>query len=563
MDAHVFRRIAVNLAGLLGHARIEKIFRPAKDVFVFSLYSGQRKVFLFFRHGRRNQALFLSYAKPQAPAIPDSEVMLFRKHFAGRRIVSVAVDWPRRRILLRFTSQSDCAGKAQNAHGESGPIHIDLHDGHAYGENRFSALLLDMREGARALDGPPADFGAFVEWPRHLDPDFVLEDASRIWEKFPAVTPLLRKTVAALDVFEANALLADLESESTGAAWGDTWVYAPKERDAGETLVSAWPLPETLRAGLREYAFNDALEASAHAWAEAVFAHIADERDKARVQGQSRELKRLKQALQKLELEEKRLNAFLERKRDALLLQAHLHAFEKGEHRESVVLPTAGAQREVKRHITLNPRLTVRENMLHMFHQAAKATRGFAHLKRRRQELERAMTDTLRRRECLEASGSVPPALLPENGKNIEGAGDFDRKSRHIAEKQVSAFVSSDGFLLLRGRSAKGNRAALKMAAPYDYWFHCEDGPSAHLIVRRKHAAQSVPERTMREAAGLVAVKSWRRHDSGARIMYALARDVQPIKGGPDGKVKVVRSMGSYMVPLEPELEMRLERVLK
>ena len=37
--------------------------------------------------------------------------------------------------------------------------------------------------------------------------------------------------------------------------------------------------------------------------------------------------------------------------------------------------------------------------------------------------------------------------------------------------KNVQMFISSDGFVLLRGRDSKGNLAARKLAAPHDIGF--------------------------------------------------------------------------------------------
>lgn len=552
MDAHVFRRIAVKLVGLLEHARIEKVFRPAKDILVFSLYAGQRKVFLFFRYGRQYQALFLSPTKPQAPALPDSEVMFLRKHCSGRRIVSLAVDWPHRRLLFCF------APRLPEAENQRPSESVGRQSGHgAAGDERgIAGLLLDLREGARTVASRPADFDAPVIWPECSNFFSAVDANERIWEAYPVITPLLRKTLAALDCAEGCALLADLESEACGTATqGETWVYAPQDAPA---FLSAWPLPDSLRNGLQEQAFEDALEAAARAGTAATFARVAGERDREHVSVQSREIQHLKKVLHKLDLEEARLHACVARKQEALLLQAHLYAFDEDERRQSVVLDDPLQADQPARRIELDPRLTVRENMRRLFNQATRAARGFEHLTRRRQEVQRALCAAQSQKAGLEASGAMPGSGHIRN--EVLRPLRVDTPVFSQPGKQVSSFISSDGFILLRGRSARGNREVLKMAAPHDYWFHSEDGPSAHVILRRKHAAQEVPERAMREAAGLVAAKSWRRQDSSARIMYALVRNVQAIKGAPDGKVRVVRSEGSLVVAVEPDLEQRLAK---
>ena len=87
--------------------------------------------------------------------------------------------------------------------------------------------------------------------------------------------------------------------------------------------------------------------------------------------------------------------------------------------------------------------------------------------------------------------------------------------------KNVQPFRSSDGFLLLRGRDAKGNAQLLKLAAPHDLWMHTGGGPGAHILIRRDHAAQEIPSRTISEAAILSVLKSWRKDETQVDVIAA------------------------------------------
>ena len=72
-------------------------------------------------------------------------------------------------------------------------------------------------------------------------------------------------------------------------------------------------------------------------------------------------------------------------------------------------------------------------------------------------------------------------------------------------------------FVPLRGRDARGNLAACKRrAAPHDIWLHAENGPGAHVIIRRAHAGQEVPARTLDQAGSLAAGKVGRRRPAPA-----------------------------------------------
>ena len=57
-----------------------------------------------------------------------------------------------------------------------------------------------------------------------------------------------------------------------------------------------------------------------------------------------------------------------------------------------------------------------------------------------------------------------------------------------LPHSATQLFVSDDGFALLRGRDAKGNIAARKLAAAHDIWLHTDGGPGSHVIIRRAHA---------------------------------------------------------------------------
>ena len=121
--------------------------------------------------------------------------------------------------------------------------------------------------------------------------------------------------------------------------------------------------------------------------------------------------------------------------------------------------------------------------------------------------------------------------------------------------KNVQMFISSDGFVLLRGRDSKGNLAARKLAAPHDIWLHAENGPGSHVIIRRAHGGQEVPPRTLDEAGALAACKSWQRDAARARIQYAEVRHVKPMRNAPAGTVRIDKSLPSREVSVDLALE--------
>ena len=159
-------------------------------------------------------------------------------------------------------------------------------------------------------------------------------------------------------------------------------------------------------------------------------------------------------------------------------------------------------------------------------------------------------------------AGSAPGVLTGKAARiarrEAEASGRPSRFSAQLPS-QIQAFRSSDGFLLLRGRDTRGNALALKLAAPHDYWLHTAEGPSAHVIIRRDHAGQEIPERTLREAGALAALKSPLKDGAWAEIQYSLARYIHPMKGAAPGMVRIDRSEGAFRAAIDPALEQKLK----
>lgn len=526
MDAHIFRRLAFRLSLLLPGQRIEKIYTPAPEILVFALSTIKERSFLSFCWGPRFQGLFTHHEKPVMPASPAPNAMLLRKHFGGRRILSLSSNWPERRLLVSFFPST--------AH-------------------QFSHLLLAMRQGFSLLAAPPVDFSPPLCWPTESPHAF--QQGEQGWKKYPCLTPLLRKTLLQLDEKEGAALLADLRSECEHPETeGKTWGYV--SNSGHPPFLCAWPLPESMKAALEESSSTDSLSESSRIFSAWFFEHLTCRQVTAGSHKNGWRQRRLERALPKLEAEKRRFAQAIEKKKDALSIQSCLSSLNAEEKREELIIDQDMAGKT--RRIALDPRLTIKENMLTLFQSAAKAQRGLRHIAKRETEIKEALINL--RTESLPREGCENTPLPFASAKKQERTNALASPTMH--SKKIARFFTSDGFVALRGRDAKGNREVLKTAAPHDLWFHCEDGPSAHLILRRAHALQDVPETSLYEAASLVAIKSWRKQDAHARVMYALASDVRSPKGSPDGKVIVQKRRGCLDVPVDPTLEDRLaERV--
>lgn len=521
MDAHLFRRFCDALIPTLPGARVEKIHQPGQGVTTFALYGAPeglpKKRHLVLKADRKAPFLFVADHRVPVNAHPPAMVMRLRKYLFDRRILGAVSHWTERRLYLEILPETTI-----------GPLW----------------LCLDLREGPALLFEIPPPF-AGPQWPGpELSPPVLCEGET--WRDWPVLTPALRRTLPYLEPEDASALLMDLESGG-----GDIFLY---ENEAGRREVSAWPLPaaQLARLGKNSGPWHESVweypeRPLALAGESQVYAELVTQARQEAAKPHSAEASRLSRLQAKLEREEQRLRDMCAKQRPALLLQSQLYRFAPEQKQSAVSLDTPEGPLEQ----TLDPRLTIRENMAALFHQAGRGKRGLEHLSARRSavDAEKASAMDAMLRSAASLKGTAPAHAhnaLAQGGKSRPAAG---------LPKQVQAFRSSDGFLILRGRDTRGNGMALKLAAPHDYWLHTAQGPSAHVIIRRDHAGQEVPERTMREAGALAALKSWLKDEERAEIQYSLAKHIHGMKKAGPGMVRIDKSEGTFWAEIDPGLE--------
>ncbi len=549
MDAHLFRRFAEAAAPHLTGARIVKIQEPAEGLFAFSLdlFSRAsalgRKAQLLLRPGRQDPFLCFGQGRVSAGAAPSAPVMRLRRHAQGRSIRHVLTRWQERELWLLMSGSMPAEPAKRETSGENRePAPSGRGDGGESG-NQAVWLVLALREGPRLHFAEESPSSGAARWPAPGELACAMEN----WRDWPVLTPALRRTLAALPPEEASALLVDLE-----AGGGDIFCYrdpdaAPRE-DGGQAVVrvSAWPLPDSLRGKLTEEAREDVLPALTEAGADLVLREAALRQARRAAEVWIKKEKRLRELLELQTEDLERLEKMCRAREQGLLLQASLWQLQ-ADRRTPVVNFLTPEGREVE--IRLDPRRTLRENMERFFHTARRGERGLARVRERRAALEEELARVLRAKEaCLlgaapavrQAAGMRPDAALP------------------ALPASVQLFVSSDGFALLRGRSARGNQDARRLASPHDIWVHAEGGPGAHVIIRRSHGGQTVPERTLDEAGILAACRSWLRDEPAARLTYCEVRHVRPLRGAAPGTMRMDKVLCTRRVLLDRSLEDRL-----
>ena len=570
MDAHLFRRCCEDLIPLLVGARVEKIQEPADGLLALMIYSGGRKRQLCLRFGRKDPFCFVTAQRISVGRAPSAPIMRLRKYAGGRRIAACVPQWSERRLWLLLGGGADAATRgAEDDASTAQPL--------------LTWLLLDLREGPSLkflADAPEEDQPT---WPEPEQLAAALQD----WRQWAVLTPALRRTLACLDEPEQWALLEDLR-----LGGGDLFCYGAAQPEnahpdaapaPGRALasaqahvdgddpapalprpvlgISAWPLPAALQQALlgkdaeasrvQEFCGANALALTELAGQDIVLSRLALDQARAAAQPLDRRVRKLTKLLDKLREEESRLGGMMACQADALALQGELWRW-PGDFRAASVCVEAGPHGPA-REITLDLRRSVREEMARLFHSARRGQRGMEHLADRRAALEAELASLRQARHDSLLGATAGNAEESGSGSRAPGSG-----MAASLPKNVQMFISSDGFVLLRGRDSKGNLAARKLAAPHDIWLHAENGPGSHVIIRRAHGGQEVPPRTLDEAGALAASKSWQRDAARARIQYAEVRHVKPMRNAPAGTVRIDKSLPSREVAVDIALEERL-----
>jgi predicted ribosome quality control (RQC) complex YloA/Tae2 family protein len=509
VEANFFRCLAQELSLALCGRRIEKIHGPGEGVLVLTLAPkgpGEGKIHLIFRPAKSAGLLFLTRERPVNPPAASARVMWLRKRLQGRRLLTCSADWTG--LRLAFTLSPRAIASAG------------------------SVLVLDLREELRLAE----DFAAPAPptWP---ELSRVLDDAE-VWREFPQLTPSLRKRLAILAETsppQAQTLLHQLES---GQA--DQFFLPSSSPDAPPRQPLVWDdgSPGTQR-------FETAIAAATAYGERTLFPQLARAEARVETDQAATAQKRLRRRLSQLDADEARHAELSALSMAAEALQAALSAMPTTPHAESIVLehPAHGPVS-----VPLDPRLTPAENMTRLFQLAAKGRRGLAHVLRRRAGVREEMEGVFvtvppKQGEGLPKATTSGPALLPKRYQGLA----------------VALFRTSDGFLVVRGKSQQANHEILsKAASPFDFWLHVAGGPSAHVILRRDFPDQVIPEQSLVEAAVLCALKSYRKDDTRADVLLAKVKDVRKVKGAAIGSVAVDEVERTLRVVLDASLEDRL-----
>ncbi len=549
MDSLFLEAVVAELQGSLVGASVSRIHQPFPEELVFKLWTGRETFRLLVAVTPSRSRIYLTGHQAPNPPAPARFCQLLRARLSrlvnieqvpGERVVALLFFGPDRQPLKLM---AELTGRNGN---------LVLVDGQG---QIIDALKRLPGEDDRRTIMPGADYQLPPGLPGRLLENSVLPEqvADGKPEDFEAW--LLS------EVRPMSRLLARDMAAQVGQG-GD-----PKEVLQGFVR----------RRELREYCFltgeyhgnpiltafalraleldNPVLFPSPSAAADAFYAAdtpVGDSVERRRLQTVlQRAIKRLARRAANIEAEQATAGRGDEFRRWGELLLAHLHRLRPGMTEVTLDDYYEDPPRPVT--IPLEPRCTPQEN-------AEKYFRRYKKIKRSREHLARRMQETAEERSWLE--GIV---LALEESREIDDLTAIHRElveggllqakprtaGRNISPdpaRKMRQAVSPGGYRCFWGT---GNRVndylTTRICRPEDLWFHAQDLPGCHLVLKKEGRAE-VPEEDQLFAASLAAGYSRGKNDGKVAVMVTEGKWVQKPKGARPGLV-TVRRYRTLLVP--------------
>ncbi|HKY05306.1 MAG TPA: NFACT RNA binding domain-containing protein, partial [Blastocatellia bacterium] len=192
-----------------------------------------------------------------------------------------------------------------------------------------------------------------------------------------------------------------------------------------------------------------------------------------------------------------------------------------------------------------------------------KAQRALSAIEERESEIARtleplkellAQLETEPTPERLSAISQEAGALLGIRRATGAATDTVKKKSRRDQKQIGRKFISTDGFEIVVGRNDRDNDLlTFRVARPQDVWLHAADYPGSHVIIRNT-GRETVPHRTIIEAAELAAFYSTAKRESKVGVHYTHRKFISK---PPRSKPGLVRLSSFKTLMVEPRADLR------
>lgn len=275
---------------------------------------------------------------------------------------------------------------------------------------------------------------------------------------------------------------------------------------------------------------------------------VEETEQQAVMQAVARSVKRLERRVVKLDADIQHASVYEQYKKIGELLKINRSTLRKG--MTSVTVDDVYDDHTDTIDITLNPALSPQDNIEQYFRQYRKGREGLELLIRRR-EISQSELDELKQMHAeLESSyeraaqkyRAELTSLLPKEAARRESAPRLPYRE-HTLSTGLTIYIGRDG--------ADNDRTTFEFARPYEYWFHTQQCPGSHVVMKFPNKSFEPSRREIEETAAIAAWHSRARNDSLVPVIYTQRKYVRKPRKAKPGLVTVERE-SSVMVQPRP-----------
>ena len=264
----------------------------------------------------------------------------------------------------------------------------------------------------------------------------------------------------------------------------------------------------------------------------------------------SRAARKLQRRLEKIEQDIAEAAEFEHYKQMGELLQINFNRMKKG--MSELALADVYSPEETEITIKLAPALSPADNVEVYFRRYRKGRQGLQLLRRRmtvtKEELASLTRIQLELEQDFESARNryeqEIAALMPRTGIRGETAPRLPYRE-YTLTTGLRIFVGRDG--------ADNDHTTFKHAKPYELWFHAQQCPGSHVVIKFPGKTFEPSKHEIEEAAAVAAWFSKARHNGLVPIIYTQRRYVRKPRKAKPGLVTVEREKSIMVAPRKPE----------
>jgi predicted ribosome quality control (RQC) complex YloA/Tae2 family protein len=275
-----------------------------------------------------------------------------------------------------------------------------------------------------------------------------------------------------------------------------------------------------------------------------------------------RSLKKLRQRADRIQDDLAQAERFEEFKRYGELLMIKKEEIKKGQ--DLVELTDVFESQHTQIEIPLDPKLSPIGNAQRYFKKYKKAKEALKRIQKRASETKDKVIHLKKISEQLERSieekdlEEIRGELIRLGFLSAPMVGEESKSIRKLKQKkpQFRTFITDSGVEILVGRNNRENDyLTFKFARPDDLWFHAQDVPGSHVLLKRKDKKTEPSPEQIRQAARIAAYYSKAREEKKASVVFTQAKFVRKPKKAKPGLALVEREKTILVEPGLPDKE--------